>query len=186
MIKQANNLEKNTNKILCSNISQQEKNNAFNIFYDDLIELPYHIFEKSDFNEVILKYNLRAPKTFRHKNVKFKLTDINHDMYKPINPKTELFYVQTNYQFHSIKINNKHIYEKFSRNLDEPWREFLYLSWKNSEPYAIDGSINANKTQLNDWIKSWKEFQKKYPNFAKHEYVEELIKYYKSEIKKVD
>ena len=27
---------------------------------------------------------------------------------------------------------------------------------------------------------------KKYPNFVKHEYVEELIKYYKSEMKKVD
>ena len=105
-------------------------------------------------------------------------------MYKIINPKTELFYVQTNYEFHSIKINNKYIYDEFSQYLSNPWKEFLYLSYKNSEPYGIDGSINATKDEIIQWINSWREFQTKYPDFIRHDYVEELIKYYNLELKK--
>lgn len=160
-----------------SNVCQNGADNLFEVFYNNIHVLTPLLYEK------LASGDIKGFDIESH-NVEFSIDDIkfetinNADIYKFSSPRTDLYTYQANPAVDCLRENENYLNSEYSHYLSSPWRDYLYLANKNREPYAapID-AINVDRKTIGEWIISWNNFIKKYPNFVRNKETEELLEY---------
>lgn len=166
------------NNFILNSKNKTKNDNEFYKFYKYLTDKYNLLFD------ILVDYNYSGfiedcqPEQIIYSGITFKLIYDTWDIYKIIKPKTELFTWQINREFQTLSINDNYLYDKYSKYLSQELQEFLYLSKTNREPFSADGGYNATKEELYNFIKSWREFSIKYPNFKLKNYVEGEINFF--------
>ncbi len=127
--------------ILQNSSSLKDNDEFFDVFLENLININSILASK--IADKIYSKDEESGEYFKKikaEDVELVLIDKQNGIYKFSKPKTSLFVYELCDEYSTYRYNEDYIKLKFSKYLSPSWKQYLYLSAKNKEPYSADGS----------------------------------------------
>ena len=187
--------ETDLKEFFAQNHKQEEYDNLFNIFFDNLLsfvgrteedsskisfctDIAYYIDDKNIKNNDIFSFDEEYNKAI--KNIKFqvKIDNDSNVTFKIYSPKTEIFsIVNENDDIYRTVIDYNNIEDCFANKLSSVWKN--YLAIKKKEFNDKNGSFfSYSIEQLANWMLAQRKFLNEYPDFVLKDIIKEDIRNY--------